>query len=400
MDIQNLIGTRLDKITLQGGKIMKIEDLERLKAQNIVTDIPPTESEKVKGIDKRYMTSHGERFSHLKIKKDGEIDVLKAGSAGYGRNYVTLQTSVRNEMCGNLVGNTLTEYQEQIRRIEKHLAEKYCIHTSFQDADLKYLEINRTFPIANRFDDYGRVIKLILDEMPRMNTISTHGRTLSDNRFFPEKAENIGTYTVWNRRKTSGKSKQCKIVTIYNKRQQISGIIYLDQELMRFEIRLVGKRTIQNALGTSKLSELTDQIINDYFAAQIDQLIMRPLEKWRANRNQYILRLMQQERTKDRQNWQVNILRALTVKENLQNGKPCVLDVSELDALVDRTDLKRKSRIKANFRKQAQKYETIFCNGDDLKLQEIIDNLLADELPQVATVDNPGHDLVAGVKSS
>lgn len=400
MNTDMIGGTRLDKIALQGGRIVKIENLDQLKAQNIVTDILPTESEKAKGIDKRYMTSHGERFSHLKVEKDGEINVLKAGSAGYGRNYVTLQTSVRDETYGNLIGNSVGEYQEQIRRIEEQFKEKYGIHASFQDADLKYLEINRTFPIKNHFDDYGRVIRLILAEMPRMNTISTHGRTVSDNRFFTERTENIGTYMAWNKRKAGSKSKQCKIVTIYNKRQQISGIIYLDQELMRFEIRLVGKRTIQNALGMSKLSELTDQIINDYFAAQIDQLIVQPLQKWRANRNQYILKLMEQERVKDLQNWQVNVLRALTIKENLQNGKPCLLDVSELDMLVSRTDLKRKSRIKANFRKQAQKYETIFCNGDDLKLQEIIDNLLADELPQATTVDNPGHDLVAGVKSA
>ena len=179
-------GTRLDKIALQGGKIIKIENLDHLKAQNIVTDIPPTDDENAKGIDKRYMTAHGERFSSLKVEKDGEINVLKAGSAGYGRNYVTLQTSVRDETYGNLIGNTAQEYHEQIRRIEEQLIEKYGVYASFQDADLKYLEINRTFPIANRFNDYGRIIRLILDEMPRMNTISTHGRIVNDNRFFPE----------------------------------------------------------------------------------------------------------------------------------------------------------------------------------------------------------------------
>ena len=73
--------------------------------------------------------------------------MLKAGSAGYGRNYVTLQTSVRDEMYGNLIGKSVEEYQEQIRRIEEQLIEKYGVYASFQDADLKYAKgISLSFP--------------------------------------------------------------------------------------------------------------------------------------------------------------------------------------------------------------------------------------------------------------
>ena len=74
--------------------------------------------------------------------------------------------------------------------------------------------------------------------------------------------------------------------------------------------------------------------------------------------------------------------------------------MSELDSIVDGlADIKRKQRVKDNFRKQAAKYEHIFCNGDDIKLQEIIDKLLVKESATImAEVDHDNGECVADVK--
>lgn len=401
----NLGGTRLDKIKLQDGEIISIDDLEELKHRNILfvnekSKKSDDESESQDTSDK-YVTKNGQAFSYMKIGGDGEINQLKAGKTGYDKEYVNLETNVRDKNFGNLQGNTVKEYQEQIERIEEKLQYNYGIKASFKNANIKYLEINRTFKLEHEFSDYRRVINAIITEMPKMKKISKHDDILIDDTYFHEKFSATDTYTVWNRRGGINKFKTCKIVTVYNKKKQIRGIIYLDGDYMRFEIILVGTQNIQSAFQTTKFYELTDEKINQYFADQIDKLIVKPLDRWRTKRNAYLKKLIKSEREKDIYNWQVNVLRVLNTQENIHNGKPCLLDVSELYPVIDTIkNISRKQRVKDRFLVQAEKYENIFCNRDDLKLQEIIDKLLVVEHDTISEECQDNVNIVADVKSA
>ena len=406
----NIGGTRLDKIGLKDGEIISIDDLEELKQRNVLfvnekskkSDDEQNTSDENKKQDTsdKYVTRSNQAFSYLKIKNDGEINQLKAGKSGLGNQYVTLQTNVCDGNIGNLQGNTVTEYHEQIKRIEKKLQSNYGIQASFDNSTVNYIEINRTFRLEHDFNAYSRDIELILAEMPRMNYVSEFGDTLLDDTYFEEKFTQIGTHTVWNKRGKS-KNKQFQMVSIYNKSKQIRGVIYLDGDCMRFEITLVGVKNIQSAFKTTKLYELTDEKINQYFAEQIDKLIVKPLERWETKRNAYLKKLIKSEREKDIYNWQVNVLRVLNTQENIHHGKPCLLDVSELYPIIDKIkDINRKQRVKDRFLVQAQKYESIFCNRDDLKLQEIIDKLLEVECVTLSEDCQDKDNIVADVKSA
>lgn len=407
----NIGGTRLDKIGLKDGEIISIDDLEELKQRNILfvnekSKKPDDESqntsddESQNNSDKYYVTRTNQAFSYLTIKKDGEINQLKARKSGLGKQYVTLQTNVCDGNIGNLQGNTVKEYHEQIKRIEEKLQSNYGIQASFDNSTVNYIEINRTFRLEHDFNAYSRDIELILAEMPRMNYVSEFGDTLLDNTYFEEKFNQIETYTVWNKRGKS-KNKQFQMVNIYNKSKLIRGTIYLDGDCMRFEITLVGAKSIQRAFKTdnpTKLYELTDEKINQYFAEQIDKLIVKPLDRWRAKRNAYLKKLIKSEREKDIYNWQVNVLRVLNTQENIHHGKPCLLDVSELYPIIDKIkDISRKQRVKDRFLVQAEKYEKIFCNRDDLKLQEIIDKLLVVECATLSEDCQDKDNIVAEV---
>lgn len=406
----NIGGTRLDKIGLKDGEIISIDDLEELKQRNVLfvnekskkSDDEQNTSDENKKQDTsdKYVTRSNQAFSYLKIKNDGEINQLKAGKSGLGNQYVTLQTNVCDGNIGNLQGNTVTEYHEQIKRIEKKLQSNYGIQASFDNSTVNYIEINRTFRLEHDFSAYSRDIELILAEMPRMNYTSEFGYTLSDDTYFDEKFNKIETHTVWNKRGKS-KCKSFQMVSIYNKSKQIRGVIYLDGDYMRFEITLAGVKNIQSAFKTTKLYELTDEKINQYFAEQIDKLIVKPLDRWRAKRNAYLKKLIKSEREKDIYNWQVNVLRVLNTQENIHHGKPCLLDVSELYPIIDKIkDINRKQRVKDRFLVQAEKYESIFCNRDDLKLQEIIDKLLVVERATLSEDCQDKDNIVADVKSA
>lgn len=372
MDKRNLEGTRLDKITLQDIEIIGIRDMTDLSDRGIIVS---------NSTATYYETESGQIFSSLKIEKDEEIHLLRAGGTGYGKSYCTLQTGIYNPESGNLICNTVDDYHRQIARISVKLDADYGIVADFERAKLKTIEINRTFRITYPFADYGRVIRLILTLMPYMTTISTFGHSAGGK-------SDIATYSASSRR--GGKSKQYRIISFYDKSKQISGLIQLNGEYMRVEMRIVGTEKIEKELGTAILADLTDDMIGAYFERQINSLIVQPIQKWRANRNKQLLRLMEREREADCQNWQVNVLRTLANKELENDGIPVLLDVSELDRIVDQMDIPRRGRVKANFRKQAEKHESVFCRSDNKKLDEIIDALLA------ATPAEKSDDLVAG----
>ena len=398
----NIGGTRLDKIGLKDGEIISIDDLEELKQRNVlfVNEKSKKSDDESQNTSDKYVTRNNQSFSYMKIKKDGEINQLKAGKSGFGKQYVILQTNVCDGNIGNLQGNTVKEYHEQIKRIEKKLQSNYGIQASFDNSTVNYIEINRTFRLEHDFNAYSRDIELILAEMPRMNYVSEFGDTLLDNTYFEEKFNQIEAHTVWNKQGKS-KNKQFQMVSIYNKSKQIRGAIYLDGDCMRFEITLVGVKNIQSAFKTTKLYELTDEKINQYFAEQIDKLIVKPLDRWRAKRNAYLKKLIKSEREKDIYNWQVNVLRVLNTQENIHHGKPCLLDVSELYPIIDKIkDINRKQRVKDRFLVQAEKYESIFCNRDDLKLQEIIDKLLVVECATLSEDCQDKDDIVAEVETT
>lgn len=398
----NIGGTRLDKIGLKDGEIISIDDLEELKQRNVlfVNEKSKKSDDESQNTSDKYVTRNNQSFSYMKIKKDGEINQLKAGKSGFGKQYVTLQTNVCDGNIGNLQGNTVKEYHEQIKRIEKKLQSNYGIQASFDNSTVNYIEINRTFRLEHDFNAYSRDIELILAEMPRMNYVSEFGDTLLDDTYFEEKFNQIEAHTVWNKQGKS-KNKQFQMVSIYNKSKQIRGAIYLGGDCMRFEITLVGVKNIQSAFKTTKLYELTDEKINQYFAEQIDKLIVKPLDRWRAKRNAYLKKLIKSEREKDIYNWQVNVLRVLNTQENIHHGKPCLLDVSELYPIIDKIkDINRKQRVKDRFLVQAEKYEKIFCNRDDLKLQEIIGKLLEVECATLSEDCQDKDNIVAEVETT
>lgn len=365
--------TLIDKIELKNGEIISIQDMEELARKDILVrnnDMP------------MYETEYGERFSYLKILNDKWIHQLKAGVTGFGKQYVNLQMGIYNEYIGNLVCNTVDEYHSQLKKVKKYLIEKYGILASFRLSEIKSIELNRTFEIEHPFEDYHRVLKLLIDEMPNMNIVSFFGQTSKDRKCFDEKIEKIGTYSAWSSKKKS-KSKQYKKITFYDKGNQVK--VSVQDNLMRVELMIKGSKNIRSAFGTDYFYDLRQDKIDKYFDEQIQKMIVAPIEKWKVNRNRYVLKLIKEEYEKEVNNsWQVNILRRLMNKE-VEENKPCILGIEELCSLVDRYKwLKRKSRIKSNLRVQAAKYEKVFCNGDDLKLQEIIDKLLAKD---TATVD-------------
>lgn len=355
----------LDKAVFGGISILGFDDKENLIKQDIV--------EMTSNKNCRYITASGETFNRLLIENDGVIDRMIAGSKLMDRkriDYCNLETTIKNSEVGNLACYTVDEYLDQLIYIQEHLKKQYGIDADFSDMTVKELEINRTFKLDGDFEDYHRVINLIMTNLPSyMKNQMDYKKVVKGNSEYQ---------TYYATSKTTNKSKRYLLFKIYNKSKAVEHIILITDSYMRVEFRLVGAEKIKKALGTHKFAELTDKIINDYFDEQIDKMIVKPFQKWQKDRDKYIVQLMKNERERDIRHWQSNVLRILQ-NEEIAQKRPVLLDIEELIPLIDKLNLKanRRCDVKSNFRKQSSKYETVFCNNDHLKIDEIIKKLTA-----------------------
>lgn len=366
----------LDKLTLSNIIIKDFKDFDKLVRKEII-EVSPTQIQ--------YITSSKKMFKRLLIDNDNLIDKMVAGSKVMGNkriDYCNLSTTIKNSELGNLNCYTVNEYQEQLQKIKNHLETKYGIIADFSNVTVKELEINRTFRLSHNFETYHRVLNLIMTNLP------SYMKNQMDYKKINKGSSEYQTYYATS--KTTNKSKRYLLFKIYNKSKAIENIILLTDSYMRVEFKIVSAEKIKKSLGTNKFLDLTDNSINNYFNSQIHKMIIQPFQNWKINRDKYIIKLMQEQRIQDVRHWQTNVLRILQ-NEEIAQKRPIILDIEEIILLVNKLDIKnnRKSDIKRNFRKQSIKYENVFCNRDDLKMNEILEKLVAkddNKLPRIGGI--------------
>lgn len=374
----------IDKVIFSGITIVDIEDIDELVTRGIIEQ----------GDCKApYYTETWQQFRSLLIEHDGVIDKMVAGGTKLNRvqmSYCTLECNVKNQGYGNLACYTVEDYAARLKEIQQHLLLEYGILADFTYITVKEIEINRTFKLDREFVDYHRAITVLMNNLP------TYLKSQMEYMKIEQNSVEYETYYATS--KKTNKSKRYLLLKIYNKSKALENIVLLTDSYMRVEFRLIGTEKIKKDLGSYIFKELTDQIINKYFDNQVQKLIVVPLQKWQQSRDKYIINLMKQQRQDDIRHWQTNVLRILQ-NEEIKQKRPILLDIEELIPLVDQLKLnsKRKSDVKKNFRKQAQKYETVFCAGDRQKLDEIVDKLKVKAADKVAEIPArcPDHDGMA-----
>lgn len=366
----------LDKLILSNIIIKDFKDFDKLVKKEII-EVSPTQIQ--------YITASGKMFKRLLIDNDNLIDKMVAGSKVMGNkrvDYCNLSTTIKNSELGNLNCYTVNEYLEQLQKIKDHLEKKYGIIADFSNITIKELEINRTFQLSHDFETYHRILNLIMTNLP------SYMKNQMDYKKINKGSSEYQTYYATS--KTTNKSKRYLLFKIYNKSKAVENIVLLTDSYMRVEFKLVSAEKIKKSLGTNKFLDLTDNSINSYFNSQIQKMIVQPFQKWKVDRDKYIIKLMQEQRLQDVRHWQTNVLRILQ-NEEIAQKRPIILDIEEIILLVNKLDIKnnRKSDIKRNFRKQSIKYENVFCNRDDLKMNEILEKLVAkddNKLPRIGGI--------------
>ena len=361
----------LDRAVLNKIRINGFDDFERLQNQGIVVVNPKSKVD--------YICPSGQEFTSLQITGDGLIDNMVAGARilGNGRlEYCSVSTSPKRSDGTNVRCYTVDEYTGHLTRLQRHLSDVYGIRADFSKAQFKELEINKTFKLEQDFREYRRVIELIMHNLPAsFKQDMTFCTRTKQNKNSCMMDSQPGTY--YARTGKSNKSDRYLLFKIYDKTRSVENTIMLTESYMRIELRLVGAEKIARDLGTNVFSEMTDQKINEYFDKQMQQLIIQPVKKWKAQRDKLVVSLMKEKQEQDIKHWQVNTLLTLSSMENEQYC-PILLDVSELMELVPQvvSEKQRRYKVKCNFRSKARKHAECFCRNDDKKLEEILSKVV------------------------
>lgn len=351
----------LDKAVFGGLQIVAFKNMDRLVADGIV---------EVSSSPTKYVTARGQEFTRLRIQDDF-IDKMVAGSKwikGKKVDYCNLAVTIKNDEVGNLVCYTVDQYKAYLDQIKEYLMDQYGILVAMDGATLKEIEINRTFRLKGDFKDYKRAITVIMTNLPKPYKAQMDNKSAED--------DGVEYESFYAKTKKTANSKRYVTFKIYNKTKALEKIVPLMDDYMRVEYCLFGPEKIKKALGTNRLVELTDERINGYFDRQIEKMIVQPYKKWKAARDKAVVDLMIEQRKKDIRHWHSNVLRLLEDQE-IAKDKPVLLDIHELLSLVSQLGLstKRASEVKGCFLKQAQKFESVFCEGDHEKIKEILEKL-------------------------
>lgn len=352
----------MDKLELTGVLVWDIADISDLVDRGIVELNTATD---------QYYTGTGKRFSRLFVS-DKVIDSLKCGViyAKHG-TYGNLQLSVKKDNgCGNLICNTVEEYQAQIRRAVEHLWIEYGIALDVSQSRIKSMEINKTFSLEQDYDSYRRVFGLIMAMLPRKSYLVSQS-IWRDRR---KSGYQTGSFLATSRKK--GNSKKYMEFKIYDKKKQLLGVIKLDEQYVRFEFVLVGTKRIEIEFGSNSFLDITDCAINEWFEKKVNDWIIEPIERWKKQRDDAVMTAMLHFRDNPH-NWVGNALAALQDQE-IRQGYPVVLDVQEIVPLVSQLDglkANRRYKIRQRMIASARSVNTMLNNRDDRKLEEVLNKL-------------------------
>lgn len=348
----------LDKLSFSNVLIDDVKDIENLIEKDILQIY---EGKKI-----RYLTKSGKEFSRLTVQDD--VVRLSAGISGQTKKaYCTMDISISDDEKGNLCCLTVAEYKEHILRVKRHLEEEYGIIICTDCMYPKTLEVNKTFQIAEDFEAYKRVFQMI------MGNLAPKSR-LKGQQDYKTKEKNGYVYGTFYAKSSQNKQQYLEF-KIYDKTASILGFVTLEENYVRFEFKIVGK--IKRRLKIETFDELTDELINAWFHEKIEDYIVKPLKKMHKERQKKWLTIMEQERNKGG-HWIGNVL-GMVLNKEIEQGYPVFLDVEEIVQVVRlmHLDAKKRGKIVASLRRQAERTYTVLSKHDDEKMAEIIRKLTA-----------------------
>lgn len=339
----------MDRIVLSNFRVVNVDCCKLREYDNV--EISYQESEDWEGL-----------ISKLKINDNNQFGTLTYSmkNTKYGmREYARVDMTVNDPVTGNLQNTSIETCKERIITIKEYLADKYGVFIETEEVRISKMEINVTFKIQESFFKYHRVLNLMMYNLP------DYYRKISEVKKKNIKDKRMESETFYR----GNNSMQIKI---YDKKRQLSDTIgySTEDELMRIEYTLLSAQKVREVFGTSRLSDIKDSQIRQYYIKQFNKLFERRYRMWRDKNQNWLYQRIVFHKKQSRNNWQINLLSECRNLEQ-KNQVPVLLDIEDLFEqmkLIDQSG--HFSRIKRSICQKCEEND-VYLQGDSNKVEEI-----------------------------
>ncbi len=312
MNLVNQIG--VDRIVLSNIGVVSIDEA-MLEA---VADANGKDIVHILRNDNRYSKDGKQEIRYITIKDNTYFGTFKIHHImSTERLYETRSAVMDFTVCGeyaNLQNMSAEELHDRVGFLETYLYDVYGINARFEDAYIRDVEVNVTIPLEGTpalIDDFP-FYKMLLANLPNAGNLQAQFGTQKD----PMK------YSTCMRKNGS------KQTSFYDKGMQLKavhGIHVTSHALLRIEVELLGTEAVKRMMGTNKLYELNQDILNGIFKKEIIDKIQRLYTEYFDTREGRALRLLKKYRSRDNR-WPSRIVQVIREQHGL--GKLYLLDVA------------------------------------------------------------------------
>lgn len=352
--IKNQDDVLIDKVAIYNFDIEDISDIEDLKKKNLIT----IEKNPVRYIE----TNSGQQYKKIELEKCEHFDTFVCALSKCGKPYTKMELSENGkDGMRNLNCITLEQLKTKIEDAERYLADEMGILCNFDFAKIKSIELNKTFEIALDSIAYDRVIKTMINLMPTTAS-KIKNPIISDST----------TYSASNKSQT-------ETLKIYDKANQLKKVHHkkINENILRVEIQLINAANkIKTRFGSANLSDLTDEIIQEYFSEYVKKNIINPFFNHLQFQEKQVKKILKDNYKKSDYEWIDNVLHIISDYE-MVNEIPLMFDVEQMKDWLDVLDLPRQNKyyIYKRFRQKIVNYSTVYNNHDLQKYRELINKI-------------------------
>lgn len=352
--IKNQDDVLIDKVSIYNFDIEDIQDIDELKKKNlIIIENAPT----------RYIeTNSGQQYQKIELEKCEHFDTFVCALSKCGKPYTKMELSENGkDGMRNLNCITVEELKAKIKDAEHYLSSDLGILCNFDFAKIKSIELNKTFDIALDSLSYDRVIKTLINLMPPTAS-KIKKPIISDST----------TYSASNKSQT-------ETLKIYDKANQLKKVHHkkINENILRVEIQLINEANkIKTRFGSANLSDLTDEIIQEYFSDYVTKNIINPFYAHLDFQEKQVKKILKDNYKKSDYEWIDNVLHIISDFE-MVHEIPLMFDIEQMKNWLDVLNLPRQNKyyIFKRFKEKIVNYSTVYNNHDLQKYRELINKI-------------------------
>lgn len=309
-----------------------------------------------------------EEVNYLKIRDKNMFNVFRFGMKKVGGGkmivYCMMKLHIRPLRGDNMNPLNISEYKEMLQKIKSYMVTEYGIRLDFSNIGFAEMEINCTFKLDRKFEEYEYLLDRFRDVIPKR--YKTKGKFEDDEDIFKELLFFNGSTKL----KIYDKKKQLE--EVYNKK--------IDDELMRIEYTFLTSDKVKSVFGSNKVKDMTDEDIQEYVKQGIEKDLFTPLLKYKKEADKELLKIAKEYQKEYPRQWGSKFI---TESKSLKMTKEVKGETKEGKKLllIDNQQLKNIVYKVAKDKRTAKKlYKQIECikqsDGTLNKLQYIQQNIL------------------------